>query len=127
MFRAIGITEAYRFVLWRAFANKLIITVEHRAHSVQLRFMEIRERVEYRDMPDTGLVANPGHAVATRNLVAKSSVVLSETDWNEITAMVARTPLWNSVNEPDCALVGADGSSWLLEGVRGSRYRVLET
>jgi hypothetical protein len=102
--------ETYRFVWLRTFHRPIAVRVSRVSGGGRLVAIELTGHGGYA----------PG---GVANRVEKS---VSEADWLTLTAALSATIFWNLPTRPAVAILGADGSQWIIEGRRASEYHVVD-
>jgi len=100
--------ERYRFLWLRTFDHPISVRVESTGSTATLFFKELNGAGGY----------DPGELIATK------SVVINPEAWCAFIKKLDQANYWNGPLERDD--LGHDGSQWILEGVRGGRYHVVD-
>lgn len=99
--------QAFRFTWLRTFDRPVMVRIESRANEIVLEATVLSGAGGY----------EPG--VAVERVTRK----LTDAEWRSIDEGAERIGFWELEHEID---LGFDGSSWLLEGVRGDNYWCFE-
>lgn len=100
-------SEVYRFLWLRTFDHPVVVRVQR--NGLNLVSVELNGAGGY----------EPG----TR--WRKDNVAISQDDWRSFTALLEKASFWSmETNSPDD--IGRDGSQWVLEGLRGGRYHIVD-
>lgn len=101
-------TEIYRFLWLRTFNHPIFVRLERSQDKVKLFTKELDGAGGYK----------PGKIIRSNELNVKQA------DFCEFLTLLEKANFWNLATKDD--VLGEDGAQWVLEGVRGGRYHVVD-
>jgi hypothetical protein len=104
--------ERYRFLWLRTFHRPIAVRVEQRPDDIRLVAKELDGAGGY----------GPG------TIVRDTSFSLPRAQWEEFRHLLSEAQFWQLPAHwpPEEGVVGVDGSQWILEGVAGEHYHVVD-
>lgn len=102
--------EVYRFLWLRSFHHPIFVRIERTSNSIQLFSKELDGAGGY----------EPG------KVFRKVSKTLDVAQWNEFLGLLEESEYWQMPTEENRELLVADGSQWILEGVKDNRYHIVD-
>ena len=104
-------SERYRFTWIPSFHPSVVVLLERETSQARLVAKQL---------------SDPG-GYEPRTVARDTVIVLSESEWAELTRRIRSTDLWAVPQlEPQSTAMGRDGAQWILEGVRAGRYNVAD-
>jgi hypothetical protein len=100
--------ESYRFLWLRSFHHPVAVRIWNSGGE---QFITVKE------MSGAGGY-DPG------KLILNQTRKLAEAEWGEFTRLLEQTCYWELPTEGES--LGADGARWILEGVKGGRYHIVD-
>lgn len=100
--------ERYRFVWIPSFHPSIVVRAERNGSS---------QRLVAKILSGAG-----GYEPGT--VRRDTSIVLSAGEWTELTRLIEASGFWTA--PPESERVGLDGAQWIIEGLRGGRYNVVD-
>ena len=111
--------ETYRFLYLRSFHLPVMVRIWKSGGE---RYMIVKQ------LDGNGEIKrreNGGEWVFPHKLDVNVTRTLTEDEWNSFTDLLAKADFWNLPTiEKECCF--PDGATWLMEGVRGQRYHVID-
>ncbi len=101
--------SVYRMTVLRTFANPYTIRIENNNDTITLYWKECDGSGGY----------EPG------NLIKHKKIRLTIEDWNTIEKYIAEIDFWNLPTLDKAEDSPPDGTTWLIEGLKASRYNVI--
>jgi hypothetical protein len=103
--------ESYRFVWLRTFHHPVIVRLDITADGIGLL---------------TTKVSNGAGGYKPGQLIENLSRSLTREQTNMFLASIGKNKFWELPNYENSGEEGADGSQWIIEGVKGGKYHIVD-
>jgi hypothetical protein len=100
--------EGYRFLWLRSFHHPVAVRIWNSGGE---QFITVKEM-------------NGAGGYGPGKLILNQTRKLAKAEWDEFTRLLERTCYWELPTEDE--RLGRDGARWILEGVRGGRYHIVD-